>query len=142
VQPKVVKAVHPWLRAGYSYGSGDGNASDNKHGTFFQLLPTPRPYARFPFFNLMNNEDGFAELILRPAAIVTVRSDIHTLRLTSANDLWYLGGGPFSPGPLALPAVPATGRAAWQRSTTPASTASWALMRLWVCITVTRREKP
>jgi len=97
VQPKLVKAVRPWLRAGYFYGSGDGNSSDNKQGTFFQLLPTPRPYARFPFFNLMNNEDGFAELILRPTAIVTVRSDIHTLRLTSAHDLWYSGGGAFQP---------------------------------------------
>ena len=97
MQPKVVKTLHPWLRAGYFCGSGDGNASDNKHGTFFQLLPTPRIYARFPFFNLMNNEDGFVELTLRPSPVVTVRSDIHTLRLTSANDLWYSGGGAFQP---------------------------------------------
>jgi Alginate export len=97
VQPKVLKPLRPWLRAGYSYGSGDGNASDSKQGTFFQLLPTPRAYARFPFFNLMNNEDGFAELILRPTTLVNVRSDIHTLRLTSANDLWYSGGGAFQP---------------------------------------------
>jgi hypothetical protein len=26
-------------------------------GTFFQDLPTPRQYARFPFYNMMNNED-------------------------------------------------------------------------------------
>ncbi len=97
LQPKLVKAVRPWLRAGYLYGSGDGSNSDNRHGTFFQILPTPRPYARFPFFNFMNNQDGFAELILRPAPIVTVRSDIHTLRLTSANDLWYSSGGAFQP---------------------------------------------
>ena len=97
VQPKVLKALRPWLRAGYLYGSGDGNAVDNKHGTFFQLLPTPRPYARFPFFNMMNNEDGFAELELRPSSIVAVRSDIHTLRLSSAGDLWYSGGGAFQP---------------------------------------------
>jgi hypothetical protein len=97
IQPKVVKAIRPWLRAGYLYGSGDGNPSDTKHGTSFQLLPTPRPYARFPFFNFMNNEDGFAELVLRPCSKATIRSDIHTLRLTSANDLWYSGGGAFQP---------------------------------------------
>jgi hypothetical protein len=109
VQPKVLRAVRPWLRVGYFYGSGDGNTSDNKQGTFFQLLPTPRAYARFPFFNLMNNEDGFAELILRPAAVVTVRSDIHTLRLTSANDLWYLGGGAFQPGTFGFTGRPGNG---------------------------------
>ncbi len=97
VQPKVLKIFHPWLRTGYLYGSGDGSPSDNRHGTFFQLLPTPRPYARFPFFNFMNNEDGFAELVLRPGSSVTVRSDIHTLQLTSAHDLWYSWGEAFQP---------------------------------------------
>lgn len=87
----------PWIRGGYSYGSGDGNASDNVHGTFFQVLPTPRVYARFPFFNLMNTRDGFGELILRPSAKLTVRSDAHVLRLADAADLWYQGGGAFEP---------------------------------------------
>jgi hypothetical protein len=45
----------------------------------------------------MNNEDGFAELIRRPTTLLTVRSDIHTLRLASATDLWYSGGGAFQP---------------------------------------------
>jgi hypothetical protein len=27
---------------------------------FFQILPTLRPYARFPFFNMMNTEDSAA----------------------------------------------------------------------------------
>jgi hypothetical protein len=97
VQPRLLKAVRPWLRAGYLYGSGDGNPADKTHGTFFQILPTPRPYARFPFFNFMNNEDAFAELELRPGKVVTVRSDIHALRLTSSQDLWYSGGGAFQP---------------------------------------------
>jgi nitrous oxide reductase accessory protein NosL len=42
-------------------------AADNEnirisHNTFFQTLPTPRVFARFPFFNLMNNEDSFVQL--------------------------------------------------------------------------------
>jgi hypothetical protein len=109
VQPNVARPVRPWLRAGYFYGSGDGNASDNKQGTFFQLLPTPRAYARFPFFNLMNNEDGFVELMLRPSTFITVRSDVHTLRLTSANDLWYSGGGAFQPGTFGFTGRPSNG---------------------------------
>jgi len=96
-QPRIFPRLKPWLRAGHSWGSGDGNPNDNTHGTFFQLLPTPRPYARFPFFNMMNNEDTFGALILRPHAKITVSSEFHSLRLASANDLWYSGGGVFQP---------------------------------------------
>lgn len=96
-QPKVLSAVRPWLRAAYTEGSGDGNPKDDTHGTFFQVLPTPRPYARFPFFNMMNTEDLMGTLILRPHSKVTVSSEYHSLRLTNANDLWYSGGGVYQP---------------------------------------------
>ena len=60
---------------------GDNNPNDGQHGTFFQVLPTPRIYARFPFYNLMNNQDAFAEVVLRPHPKWTIRSDAHFLRL-------------------------------------------------------------
>src|SRR3989454_1698349 len=44
----------PWLRVGYDRSTGDGHATDGHHRTFFQLLPTARPYAQLPFYNLMN----------------------------------------------------------------------------------------
>ena len=96
-QPKLAAVVKPWIRGGYTYGSGDGNPNDNVHGTFFQLLPTPRPYARFPFFNMMNTEDAFGILQLRPHTKITISSEFHSLRLSNANDLWYSGGGAFQP---------------------------------------------
>jgi len=96
-QPKVMPKLKPWLRTGFTEGSGDGNPANNTHGTFFQVLPTPRPYARFPFFNMMNTEDLMGTLILRPHSKVTVSSEFHALRLTDANDLWYAGGGVFQP---------------------------------------------
>ena len=96
-QPKWLPSLRPWFRGGYSIGSGDGNPNDNTHGTFFQILPTPRPYARMPFFNMMNLEDGYAGLILRPDSKVTVTSEFHSLRLANANDLWYSGGGAYQP---------------------------------------------
>ncbi len=96
-QPKTFSKAKPWLRSGFTYGSGDGNANDNTHGTFFQLLPTPRTYARFPFFNMMNNEDLYGILLLRPNANLTVSSEFHSLRLANRNDLWYSGGGAFQP---------------------------------------------
>jgi hypothetical protein len=92
-----VKHLKPWLSAGYSYGSGDGNPNDSTHGTFFQVLTTPRQYARFPFYNMMNNEDFYATLNLKPASKLALRSEGHALRLASASDLWYSGGGAFQP---------------------------------------------
>jgi hypothetical protein len=96
-QPKILPKLKPWLRAGFTEGSGDKNPNDNTHGTFFQVLPSPRPYARFPFFNMMNTQDLLGALILRPHAKVTVSSEFHSLRLTNANDLWYSGGGVYQP---------------------------------------------
>jgi hypothetical protein len=85
----------PWLRAGWFRSTGDNNPMDNTHRTFFQLLPTPRLYARVPFYNLMNNTDEFVQLIDKPVKQLVLRSDLHWLQLTSWNDLWYLGGGAF-----------------------------------------------
>jgi hypothetical protein len=96
-QPAILPKLKPWLRGGFTRGSGDGNPNDNRHETFFQVLPTPRPYARFPFFNMMNTEDRFGALILRPYAKVTASSEFHALRLSNANDLWYSGGGVYQP---------------------------------------------
>jgi hypothetical protein len=96
-QPAVLPRLKPWLRAGINYGSGDRDPNDGRHGSFFQLLPTPRPYARMPFFNMMNLRDAFGEAIFRPAKAVTLRADFHSLRLANASDLWYSGGGAFQP---------------------------------------------
>ena len=88
-------ATAPWFRAGWFRSTGDNNPSDNQHNTFFQILPTPRVYARFPFYNLMNNTDDFVQFIDKPAKKIELRSDLHWLRLTSAKDLWYQSGGAF-----------------------------------------------
>lgn len=90
-----VDVLKPWFSAGYSFGSGDGNPNDGTHGTFFQVLTTPRLYARFPFYNMMNNEDWYGTLNLKPVSRLALRSEVHALRLANAADLWYLGGGAF-----------------------------------------------
>src|SRR5262249_27499501 len=89
--------------------SGDDNPTDGTHGTFFQVMPTARIYARTPFYNLMNLNDAFGELILRPMPKLTVRTDVHALRLSSANDLWYSGGGAFQPATFGFSGRPANG---------------------------------
>jgi hypothetical protein len=57
-----------------------GNPADNDHTTFFHVLPTPRIYARTPFYNLMNSEDLFAQFRIRPHARVSLRTDARRLR--------------------------------------------------------------
>jgi len=104
-----VHLLEPWLSAGYSYGSGDRNPSDSRHGTFFQVLTTPRLYARFPFYNMMNNEDFYGTLNVRPSGKLLLRSEAHALRLASAADLWYLGGGAFQPRTFGYTGRPSNG---------------------------------
>lgn len=104
-----VRMLKPWISAGYSYGSGDGDPNNGRHSTFFQLLPTPRQYARFPFYNMMNNEDLYATLNVRPVSKLSLRSEVHTLRLASTSDLWYLGGGAFQPKTFGYTGRPSNG---------------------------------
>jgi len=86
---------HPWIRGGFFRGTGDQNSTDTVHNTFFQILPTARAYARFPFFDLMNSTDNFAQLVDSPLKHLELRSDLHFLKLTSNKDLWYQGGGAY-----------------------------------------------
>jgi hypothetical protein len=85
----------PWLRGGYLRTTGDKNNTDGTHNTFFQVLPTPRVYARFPFYNMMNSTDSFVQLVDKPGKKVEVRSDLHFLKLTAPSDFWYQGGGAY-----------------------------------------------
>jgi hypothetical protein len=83
----------PWIRAGYFQGSGDDDPGDRRHGTFFNVLPTARIYANFPFYNMMNVRDSFAQLILAPTATTRLRLDYHNLALSESQDLFYSGSG-------------------------------------------------
>jgi hypothetical protein len=64
-QPKMLP-WNPWFRVGYNRSSGGDDPSDGDHETFFQILPTARVYSFSTFYNFMNNEDAFFQLILRP----------------------------------------------------------------------------
>jgi hypothetical protein len=52
-------------------------------------------YARFPFYVLMNAEDVSLQFKAVPASKLALRSELHSVRLSSARDLWYDGGGAF-----------------------------------------------
>lgn len=85
----------PWVRIGYYVGSGDKDSADNRHETFVPGMNTPRLYAMTPFYNTMNLEDAFAQVLLALHPRWSARIDYHRLRLHKASDLWYAGGGPF-----------------------------------------------
>jgi len=83
----------PWLRGGYLFASGDRDPSDNRHGTFFEMLPTVRRYAQTALYSQMNNTDLFVQLLARPHAKINARIDWHRVGLASSHDAWYFGSG-------------------------------------------------
>ena len=83
----------PWIRIGFGRASGDDDPADGDHGTFFQILPTGRIYSYSTFYNLMNDEDAFVQLVLRPVKGLVSRTDFHNIRLVDEHDLWYQGSG-------------------------------------------------
>lgn len=87
--------TQPWMRGGALRTTGDNHPTDGTHNTFFQVLPTPRVYARFPYFNMMNSKDEFVQLLDKPTSKIDVRTDLHLLQLTAPTDFWYQGGGAY-----------------------------------------------
>ncbi len=95
-----VEAGHTWttapltprVRAGYLWASGDDDASDDRHGTFFPMLPSSRRYALSSTYTQMNLRDAFAQVFLEPGR-TTLRVELHRLDLASGGDLWYKGSG-------------------------------------------------
>jgi len=96
-QPKGLDKLKPWIRSGITIGSGSADPNGRTHGTFFQMLPTARIYARFPLFNMMNIQDAYGALVLRPHPKVSISTEYHSLRLKERNDLWYSSGGAYQP---------------------------------------------
>jgi len=83
----------PWLRSGFNHASGDDDAGDSRHGTFFPMLPTMRRFSQTTVNATMNLDDLFVSAILRPRRALTLRVDWRRLWLASAADRWYAGSG-------------------------------------------------
>lgn len=86
-------AGRPWVRGGYLFASGDDDPADDRHDTFFQMLPTVRRFSQTATYSQMNMSDVFAQLLLQPHPRVSARVDVHRLALASAADRWYFGSG-------------------------------------------------
>jgi hypothetical protein len=86
-------AWRPWIRAGVLRASGDDDPADNRHGTFFQMLPTVRRYSQTASYSQMNHTDLFAQAMLRPGSSLGLRLDVHRIGVATARDHWYFGSG-------------------------------------------------
>jgi hypothetical protein len=83
----------PWLRAGVLRASGDDDPADDRHGTFFQMLPTVRRYALTALYSQMNSRDVFVQALARPVPALGLRADLRRVGLATAQDRWYFGSG-------------------------------------------------
>jgi len=106
---QIIRGWKPWLRLGYAVGSGDGNAGDNKHETWFPGLPGGRIHAGTPFYNTMNIENAFAVLMLTPSNELSVRVEYHNLRLNRTQDRWYSGSGAYNNSNFGVSGRPSNG---------------------------------
>ena len=83
----------PWVRGGGSWFSGDQDAGDRTHGTFFPMLPTVRRYSQSTLYSMANLRDLMVQAMVRPRASLNLRLDGHLLALASRSDGWYAGSG-------------------------------------------------
>lgn len=102
--------LKPWLRVGVNVASGDNNPAGNKHGTFFNMLPTNHSYYGFADqLALQNLVDPFVQLRLTPHPMVTLNAFAHWFRLENDADARYSGTGVFNLDGFGFTAQPSRG---------------------------------
>ena len=83
----------PWLRLGTAYASGDDDAADGQHGTFFPLLPSGDRVSRLNAYALMNVVDRWAAGEIQPHPTLDLSAGVRRVGLASTADRWYQGSG-------------------------------------------------
>ena len=86
-------AWRPAVHGGVLYATGDSDPNDDRHGTFFPMVPTTRPDVLGGTYAQMNLRDVYANVVLHPRDRLTVALDIHQLSLADRLDRWYSGTG-------------------------------------------------
>jgi hypothetical protein len=100
----------PWLRIGVNAATGDHDPRDDRHATFFNLLPTNHIYYGFADqLALQNLVNPFVQLRLKPHSMVGVNLFVHRFTLASSNDAKYSGTGAFNRKTFGFTATPSRG---------------------------------
>ena len=106
--PKLWSA--PWLRLGVNLASGDGDATDGEHHTFFNMLPTNHLYYGYAdqlaFQNLLN---PFLQVRLSPHEKLQLNFFVHRFLLMNDDDRRYAGTGAFDKRVFGFPSQPSRG---------------------------------
>jgi len=98
----------PRLGLEYAYATGDGNATDGRHGTFENLFPTNHKfYGYMDMVSLQNIHNLKAAVALKPVAKLKLTLDYHAFWLARAADHFYAVSGARRAATLA--ATPGTG---------------------------------
>jgi hypothetical protein len=58
---------------------------------------------------MQNSGDFYGSVVLQPVPKLSIRTELHALRLANASDLWYLGGGAFQPRTFGYTGRPSNG---------------------------------
>ena len=85
--------MRPWLRGGYLFSSGDSDPADDRHTTFFQMIPSSRNYALSSVYTQMNLRDAFVQMFMEPGRGIKTRVEVHRVDLARGEDRWYYGSG-------------------------------------------------
>lgn len=87
----------PWkprLALEYSYGSGDGDASDGQSHTFQNLFPTNHPpYGFMDTMSWQNMHNIVLRLAAQPHPKLKTTLDLHGFWLDDTSDAWYRANG-------------------------------------------------
>ncbi len=84
----------PRLALEYAFGSGDGDPTDDSHGTFDNLYPTNHKfYGYADFASLQNLHDVRAILRLEPTPRLSVALEAHLFWLAQTTDNFYAVNG-------------------------------------------------
>ena len=79
----------PRLGLEYSYGSGDGDATDGDEGAFQNLFPTNHlHYGLMDIFSWSNLHDLALHVSAKPSAKITTSLDWHSFWLANTADAW------------------------------------------------------
>lgn len=86
-------AWQPRLRGGVVWASGDPAPADDRHETFFPLLPSGDRLSRLNAYALMNVRDLWGGIDAAPSRVLTVEAAVRRVRLVDGADRWYQGSG-------------------------------------------------
>jgi hypothetical protein len=81
------------LTVGIDYASGDDDAADGAHTTFFPMVPTTTPDVLRGMFARMNLREVFARGEIQLPRALTMSATVRRVALATSRDRWYSGTG-------------------------------------------------